>query len=70
VIQILLFPCAKFLEFVLPDWGITLVGVRHSLNPGPWTFKGELLASISAPSYTLNTEYHNANRTNVRNINI
>jgi hypothetical protein len=35
-----LFPCAKALEFILPDWGITLFGVRHSLNPGPWTFKG------------------------------
>ena len=39
VIQILLFPCAKVLEYVLPDWGITVFGTRHSLNPGPWTFK-------------------------------
>jgi hypothetical protein len=40
VIQILLFPCAKLLELVLPDWGVTVFGTRHSLNPGPWTFKG------------------------------
>jgi hypothetical protein len=40
VIQILLFPCAKLLEFVLPDWSVTVLGARHSLNPGPWTFKG------------------------------
>lgn len=47
VIQILLFPCAKFLEFVLPDWGLTVYGVRHSLNPGPWTFKEQMFATIT-----------------------
>ncbi|KAF2669562.1 OPT-domain-containing protein [Microthyrium microscopicum] len=47
VIQILLFPCAKFLEFVLPDIGITLFGTRHSLNPGPWTFKEQMFATIT-----------------------
>jgi len=47
VIQILLYPCAKVLEFVLPDWGITIKGVRHSLNPGPWSFKEQMLATIT-----------------------
>ncbi|KAK0649579.1 OPT oligopeptide transporter protein-domain-containing protein [Cercophora newfieldiana] len=47
VIQILLFPCAKFLELVLPDWGVTVLGVRHSLNPGPWTFKEQMFATIT-----------------------
>ncbi|KAK4108537.1 OPT superfamily oligopeptide transporter [Canariomyces notabilis] len=47
VIQILLFPCAKFLEWALPDWGITVWGVRHSLNPGPWTFKEQMLSTIT-----------------------
>ncbi len=47
VIQILLYPCAKVLEFVLPDWGITVWGVRHSLNPGPWTFKEQMFATIT-----------------------
>ncbi|KAL2146343.1 hypothetical protein VTI28DRAFT_4368 [Corynascus sepedonium] len=47
VIQILLFPCAKVLELVLPDWGITLFGVRHTLNPGPWTFKEQMFATIT-----------------------
>ncbi|KAK3347049.1 OPT oligopeptide transporter protein-domain-containing protein [Lasiosphaeria hispida] len=47
VIQILLFPCAKFLEWVLPDWGVTIAGVRHSLNPGPWTFKEQMFATIT-----------------------
>ncbi|KAK3689215.1 OPT oligopeptide transporter protein-domain-containing protein [Podospora appendiculata] len=47
VIQILLFPCAKFLEWVLPDWGVTVFGTRHSLNPGPWTFKEQMFATIT-----------------------
>ncbi|KAK4233856.1 OPT oligopeptide transporter protein-domain-containing protein [Achaetomium macrosporum] len=47
VIQILLYPCAKVLERLLPDWGITLFGVRHSLNPGPWTFKEQMFATIT-----------------------
>jgi OPT family small oligopeptide transporter len=47
VIQILLYPCAKFLELVLPDWGITVMGTRHSLNPGPWTFKEQMFATIT-----------------------
>ncbi|RDW82268.1 OPT-domain-containing protein [Coleophoma cylindrospora] len=47
VIQIFLYPCAKFLEFVLPDWGLTIMGTRHSLNPGPWTFKEQMFATIT-----------------------
>lgn len=57
VIQILLFPCAKFLEFVLPDWGITVFGTRHSLNPGPWTFKEQMFSTIcyNIAIYTTNS---------------
>ncbi|KAM7187691.1 OPT domain containing protein [Rhypophila sp. PSN 637] len=47
VIQILLYPCAKFLVWALPDWGVTVFGVRHSLNPGPWTFKEQMFATIT-----------------------
>lgn len=48
VIQILLFPCAKVLEYALPDWGITVFGTRHSLNPGPWTFKEQMSVTYSS----------------------
>ncbi|KYK61703.1 oligopeptide transporter protein [Drechmeria coniospora] len=47
VIQILLFPCAKGLERMLPDWGFSVRGRRHSLNPGPWTFKEQMFATIT-----------------------
>ncbi|CZR67174.1 related to Oligopeptide transporter 2 [Phialocephala subalpina] len=47
VIQILLFPCGKALALILPDWGFTAYGARHSLNPGPWTFKEQMFATIT-----------------------
>ena len=31
----------------MPDWGVTVMGVRHSLNPGPWTFKEQMFATIT-----------------------
>ncbi|KAK9236835.1 OPT oligopeptide transporter protein-domain-containing protein [Lipomyces kononenkoae] len=45
-LQLLLYPCGKLLERILPDKGITLFGVRHSLNPGPWNFKEQMLATL------------------------
>ncbi|KAK9453142.1 OPT oligopeptide transporter protein-domain-containing protein [Dipodascopsis uninucleata] len=45
VIQLFLYPCGKFTEF-LPDWGFKLRGTRYSLNPGPWNFKEQMLATI------------------------
>lgn len=44
--QLLLYPSGKFLAWVLPDWGITLRGKRHSINPGPWTYKEQMFATI------------------------
>ncbi|KAL7929768.1 OPT oligopeptide transporter domain-containing protein [Trichoderma chlorosporum] len=46
VAQILLYPCGLFLASVLPDWGFTVRGQRISLNPGPWTYKEQMLATI------------------------
>ncbi|KAI5271558.1 OPT-domain-containing protein [Aureobasidium subglaciale] len=46
VAQIFLYPCGIFLAWVLPDWGITMFGKRHSLNPGPWTYKEQMLSTI------------------------
>ncbi|KAK7208274.1 OPT oligopeptide transporter protein-domain-containing protein [Myxozyma melibiosi] len=45
-IQILLYPCGKFLERVLPDWGFSIRGHRISLNPGPWNNKEQMLATL------------------------
>ncbi|OAA70800.1 Tetrapeptide transporter, OPT1/isp4 [Akanthomyces lecanii RCEF 1005] len=46
--QLLAYPLGKFCETVLPDAGITLFGVRHSLNPGPFNKKEHMLITIMA----------------------
>ncbi|RDW75850.1 putative opt oligopeptide transporter [Coleophoma crateriformis] len=53
VAQLLCYPVGKFLEAVLPDWGFTLFGTRHSLNPGKFSRKEHMLITIMA-----NVGYH------------
>ncbi|KAK9450425.1 OPT oligopeptide transporter protein-domain-containing protein [Limtongia smithiae] len=45
VVQLLLYPCGKAMQ-LLPNWGFTIRGKRFSLNPGPWTFKEQMFATI------------------------
>ncbi|KEZ42704.1 hypothetical protein SAPIO_CDS5969 [Scedosporium apiospermum] len=46
--QLLAYPFGKLLEKTLPDWGFTLFGVYHSLNPGPFNKKEHMLITIMA----------------------
>ncbi|KAK9476907.1 OPT oligopeptide transporter protein-domain-containing protein [Lipomyces japonicus] len=46
VIQLFLLPCGKILQYCLPDWGFTFRGTRHTLNPGPWTHKEQMFATV------------------------
>jgi OPT family small oligopeptide transporter len=60
LIQLLIYPCGRLFERVLPDWGITFRGRRHSLNPGRWSYKEQMLATIivniaNGPGYIMNT---------------
>lgn len=48
IIQLLAYPIGKFCEKTLPDWGFTLFGVRHTLNPGPFNRKEHMLVSLMA----------------------
>jgi OPT family small oligopeptide transporter len=48
VAQLLAYPIGKGMELTLPDWGITVFGVRHSLNPGPFSKKEHMLITIMA----------------------
>ncbi|TVY49363.1 Sexual differentiation process protein [Lachnellula occidentalis] len=48
VVQLLCFPVAKAAEAILPDWGFTLFGTRHSLNPGKFSPKEHMLITIMA----------------------
>ncbi|KAK9328056.1 OPT oligopeptide transporter protein-domain-containing protein [Lipomyces starkeyi] len=45
VIQLLLYPCGKLAER-LPDWSFSFRGRRYSTNPGPWTHKEQMLATV------------------------
>ena len=58
VAQLLAYPIGKFAEQALPDVGFTLFGIRHSLNPGPFTKKEHMLITIMA-NVAYNTPYTN-----------
>ncbi|KAM0075101.1 hypothetical protein ACKRZS_012918 [Fusarium odoratissimum] len=47
-IQFLAYPVGKAWEYAIPDWGFTLFGKRHSLNPGPFNHKENMLIYILA----------------------
>lgn len=47
VAQIVAYPAGKAMEY-LPDWGFTLFGIRHSLNPGKFSRKEHMLITIMA----------------------
>jgi len=34
------------MALIIPDWGFTIRGTRYTLNPGPWTSKEQLFATI------------------------
>lgn len=59
VAQLLGYLLGKLLEYFLPDVGITILGVRHSLNPGRFSKKEHMLITMMAnvsfsPPYTNN----------------
>lgn len=49
--QLLAYPVGVFMANTLPDWGFTLFGVRHSLNPGPFNRKEHMLITIMCNAY-------------------
>ncbi|KAG7663268.1 uncharacterized protein J8A68_003182 [[Candida] subhashii] len=46
VVQILLYPSGLLMEYILPKWDFKVFGQTISLNPGPYTFKEQMLATI------------------------
>ncbi len=46
VAQLLAYPFGRAAAAWLPDWGVTVFGVRHSLNPGPFSKKEHMLITI------------------------
>ena len=47
VVQVFLYPSGKFLEWILPKWKFKLLGLEIDLNPGPYSFKEQMLATIT-----------------------
>ncbi|KAK9468751.1 OPT oligopeptide transporter protein-domain-containing protein [Lipomyces arxii] len=46
VVQILIFPCGQFMARVMPHKSIRLWRWSINLNPGPWSFKEQMFATI------------------------
>jgi hypothetical protein len=44
--QLLLAPCGLFMARALPHWGMNIHGTRHSLNPGAWSAREQIFATI------------------------
>ncbi|KAK5987748.1 Oligopeptide transporter 2 [Cladobotryum mycophilum] len=48
VVQLLAYPLGKLAEKTLPDIGLTVFGIRHSLNPGTFNKKEHMLITLMA----------------------
>ncbi|KAK9471923.1 OPT oligopeptide transporter protein-domain-containing protein [Dipodascopsis tothii] len=46
VVQLFLYPCGMLMHYVLPRWTLRLFGWSIALNPGPWNYKEQMLATI------------------------
>ncbi|KAM3540159.1 hypothetical protein ARSEF1564_006902 [Beauveria bassiana] len=47
-IQLLSYPVGRVWHMAVPDWGVTVLGERYSLNPGPFNYKENILIYILA----------------------
>ena len=46
VVQVFLYPSGLLCEWILPNWSFNIWKWRIDLNPGPYTFKEQMLATI------------------------
>lgn len=46
VVQIFLLPCGTLLHYIVPAWKFKILNVVFDLNPGPWTHKEQMLATL------------------------
>lgn len=44
--QMILAPAGRLWAACVPDWGFTFRGSRYSINPGPWTYKEQMLTTL------------------------
>ncbi|RDW32775.1 OPT oligopeptide transporter protein-domain-containing protein [Yarrowia lipolytica] len=46
VLQLFLYPSGVLLQYILPKWGFKLWGIDFALNPGPWSAREQLMATL------------------------
>ncbi|CAK9436502.1 uncharacterized protein LODBEIA_P10600 [Lodderomyces beijingensis] len=46
IVQVFLYPCGLLLEWTLPKWKFKVFGQTVDLNPGPYNYKEQMLATI------------------------
>ncbi|KAG5422290.1 hypothetical protein I9W82_001385 [Candida metapsilosis] len=47
VVQVFLYPSGKLMEWILPKWKFKVFGLEIDLNPGPYSYKEQMLATIT-----------------------
>ncbi|EER34193.1 hypothetical protein CTRG_03011 [Candida tropicalis MYA-3404] len=61
VVQVFLYPSGLLCEWILPNWSFTIWKWRIDLNPGPYTFKEQMLATIFCGVSGGSTSYVSSN---------
>ena len=64
VAQLLAYPVGRAWAVWIPDWGVTVLGIRHSLNPGPFNRKEHVSSKFEncrAPLTIKDVNYNNGN---------
>ncbi|KAK6462456.1 OPT oligopeptide transporter protein-domain-containing protein [Scheffersomyces coipomensis] len=55
VVQVFLYPTGTFLSYILPKWKFKIWKFNIDLNPGPWTHKEQMLATLFFSVTTVGT---------------
>lgn len=64
VVQVFLYPCGILLEYILPKKKIKIWRYTIDLNPGPWNYKEQMLATVFySVSCPIGTSYVSSNIT-------
>ncbi|KAK9449195.1 OPT oligopeptide transporter protein-domain-containing protein [Limtongia smithiae] len=60
VLQILIYPSGKLLQYILPKYKVGFGRFKIDLNPGPWNFKEQMFATIvtNAGAQAANFSYY------------
>lgn len=46
IVQLFIYPSGMLLAKILPKWSVTVFGTKLDLNPGPWSYKEQMLTTL------------------------